>query len=348
MARMRLVPSLGRRPRLRDPVLPAPSRPDPPVGSRPRGPARAGCRQRSVGRVRQAWLQWRRTHPRRPKDHALSDLAPRQNVKFDRNGTTISGYLQLPPGGQRARPRRDPGVVGPGRPHGRPWSTSYAAEGFVALAPDLYGGRVTHGADEAAELAGSLPSPRPRAALAGAVDYLLEQEAVTSEKVGVVGYCMGGGFVLLLATERPDSIGAVVPYYGVGHLPGSYAADQRPGPGPLRRAGRDVPRRPGPRPGAADPRRGGRGGRVLLLPGRPRLRQRRRPPGHLRRRQRRPGPAAHPGVPAPPPRRPTAGRSPRWWPARRTGRPGAGRTTRLLLDRTATFAEPLVTCEVPA
>ena len=157
----------------------------------------------------------------------MSDLAPRQNVKFDRNGATISGYLQLPPGGS-----------GPGLVVIQEWwglddhivamVDRYAAEGFVTLAPDLYGGRVTHGADEAAELAGSLSEPEAARALAGAVDYLLEQDAVTSEKVGAVGYCMGGGFVLLLATERPDSIGAVVPYYGVGHLPGSYAAINAP------------------------------------------------------------------------------------------------------------------------
>ena len=35
----------------------------------------------------------------------MSDLAPRQNVEFDRNGTTISGYLQLPPAG------RGPGLI---------------------------------------------------------------------------------------------------------------------------------------------------------------------------------------------------------------------------------------------
>lgn len=157
----------------------------------------------------------------------MSDLAPRQNVTFDRNGTTISGYLQLPPQGS-----------GPGLVVIQEWwglddhmvamVDRYAAEGFVALAPDLYGGRVTHGADEAGELAGALSEVEAAAALAGAVDYLLDQPAVTSEKVGAVGYCMGGGFVLLLATERPDSLGAVVPYYGVGHLPGSYAAINAP------------------------------------------------------------------------------------------------------------------------
>lgn len=157
----------------------------------------------------------------------MSDLAPRQNVKFDRDGSTISGYLQLPPAG------RGPGLIVIQEWWGLDDNMvgvvdRFAAEGFVALAPDLYGGRVTHGVEEAGELAGSLSEEAAAAVLAGAVDYLLEQEAVTSPKVGAVGYCMGGGFVLLLATERPDSIGAVVPYYGVGHLPGSYAAITAP------------------------------------------------------------------------------------------------------------------------
>ena len=51
------------------------------------------------------WLSWQRFTPTWRRTAALSDLAPRQNVKFDRNGTTISGYLQLPPAG------RGPGLI---------------------------------------------------------------------------------------------------------------------------------------------------------------------------------------------------------------------------------------------
>ena len=153
----------------------------------------------------------------------MSDLAPRQNVKFDRDGTTISGYLQLPPAG------RGPGLVVIQEwwgldDHMVSVVDRFAAEGFVALAPDLYGGRVTHGVDEAGAMLESLPVEESVTRLAGAIDYLLDQEAVTSEKVGAVGFCMGGGFVLLLGTERPESIGALVPFYGVGPaVPGNYS-----------------------------------------------------------------------------------------------------------------------------
>ena len=60
-----------------------------------------------------------------------------------------------------------------------------------------------------------LPAEQAAQDLGGAVDYLLGHDAVTSSKVGVVGFCMGGGFVLLLAAQQGDKVGAAVPFYGV-------------------------------------------------------------------------------------------------------------------------------------
>ena len=91
-----------------------------------------------------------------------------------------------------------------------------AAEGFVALAPDLYGGKTTHDAAEAGELMSALPMDQAARDLAGAVDFLLADEGVTSSAVGAVGFCMGGGFVLMMAAQQGDRIGAAVPFYGVG------------------------------------------------------------------------------------------------------------------------------------
>ncbi|MGH3771861.1 MAG: dienelactone hydrolase family protein [Pseudonocardiaceae bacterium] len=90
-----------------------------------------------------------------------------------------------------------------------------AAEGFVALAPDLYGGPTTHDSDEAFTLMRDLPVDRAAGDLGGAVDYLLGHDAVTSSQVGAVGFCMGGGFVLVLAAQQGDKIGAAVPFYGI-------------------------------------------------------------------------------------------------------------------------------------
>ncbi|HUR51358.1 MAG TPA: dienelactone hydrolase family protein, partial [Mycobacteriales bacterium] len=99
-----------------------------------------------------------------------------------------------------------------------------AAEGFVALAPDLYGGRTTHDADEAGTLLMSLPVDEAARDLAGAVDYLLGLDSVTSETVGAIGFCMGGGFVLRLAAQQGRRVSAAVPFYGVGPgVPDSFA-----------------------------------------------------------------------------------------------------------------------------
>jgi carboxymethylenebutenolidase len=139
---------------------------------------------------------------------------PLQNVTFASNGGTAHGYLVLPESG------RGPGVIviqewwGLTR-HIADVADRLAREGFVALAPDLYGGATTHDAIEAGRLMQELPVERAARDLGGAVDYLLNHEAVTSSKVGVVGFCMGGRFVLVLAAQQGDKIGAAVPFYGV-------------------------------------------------------------------------------------------------------------------------------------
>ncbi|HEY2225450.1 dienelactone hydrolase family protein [Actinomycetospora sp.] len=139
---------------------------------------------------------------------------PLQNVTFPSGGGTAHGYLALPESGA------GPGVVVIQEwwgltAHVADVTNRLAAEGFVALAPDLYGGTTTHDADEAGKLMGQLPVEQAAVDLGGAVDFLLEHEAVVGRKVGAVGFCMGGGFVLVLAAQQGDKIGAAVPFYGV-------------------------------------------------------------------------------------------------------------------------------------
>jgi carboxymethylenebutenolidase len=146
----------------------------------------------------------------------------RQNTTFPSSSGEAHGYLALPPSGS-----------GPGVLVIQEWwgltdhiaevADRLAAEGFVALAPDLYGGRTTHDADEAGALMMSLPVDQAAKDLGGAVDFLLGHDAVTSSTVGAIGFCMGGGFVLLLANQQGDKVGAAVPFYGVG--PAAQQAD---------------------------------------------------------------------------------------------------------------------------
>jgi carboxymethylenebutenolidase len=139
---------------------------------------------------------------------------PIQNVTFPSGDGTAHGYLATPPSGS------GPGVVVIQEwwgltSHIADVTNRLAAEGFVALAPDLYGGSTTHDSEEAGRLMGELPVQDAARDLAGAVDFLLGHDAVTSSTVGAVGFCMGGGFVLVLAAQQGDKIGGAVPFYGV-------------------------------------------------------------------------------------------------------------------------------------
>jgi carboxymethylenebutenolidase len=153
---------------------------------------------------------------------------PRQNVTFASNGGQAHGYLATPESGS------GPGVILIQEwwgldDHIADLADRLAGEGFVTLAPDLFGGRVAHDSDEAGRFMSELPAEQAARDLGGAVDYLLGLDTVTSDKVGAVGFCMGGGFVLMLAAQQGDKIGAAVPFYGVGQgVPDSFASITAP------------------------------------------------------------------------------------------------------------------------
>lgn len=140
---------------------------------------------------------------------------PHQNVTFDSVDGEAHGYLAVPESG------RGPGVIVIQEwwgltDHIRDVADRLAARGFVALAPDLFGGSITHDSEEAGRMMSELPEEKGAELLAGAVDFLLASDNVTSEKLGAIGFCMGGGFVLQLAAQQGEKIAAVVPFYGVG------------------------------------------------------------------------------------------------------------------------------------
>jgi carboxymethylenebutenolidase len=136
-------------------------------------------------------------------------------VEFRSNDHLASGYLATPPGG-----------TGPGVLVIQEWwgldsgikemTDRLAAAGFVALAPDLYHGELAahDEMDKASHLMQSLPPARAARDMSGAVDYLSSHASVTSQGIGVVGFCMGGMLAFIIAANRPDKVRAVVPFYG--------------------------------------------------------------------------------------------------------------------------------------
>ena len=126
-------------------------------------------------------------------------------VEFKSNGGTCTGYLA--------------GTGGPGViviqewwglvPHITDIADRFAAEGFVALAPDMYHGEMTDEPDMAGKLLMSMNLATAGKDLSGAVDLLQERTGRT--KVGVTGFCMGGGLALMAACLRPDAIAAAAP-----------------------------------------------------------------------------------------------------------------------------------------
>jgi len=88
-----------------------------------------------------------------------------------------------------------------------------AKESYVALAVDLYRGKVTSNPDEAHQLMNGLPPDRAMRDLKAAITYLKGRADVKKDRVGVIGWCMGGRYSLALATEEPG-LAAVVAYYG--------------------------------------------------------------------------------------------------------------------------------------
>jgi carboxymethylenebutenolidase len=138
-----------------------------------------------------------------------------QIVDFPSNGSTAAGYLALPASG------KGPGVLVIQEWWGldsgiREMTDRLGAAGFVALAPDLYHGELAahDEMDKAAELMRRLPADRAGRDMSAAVDYLQQHPAVTGTGIGVVGFCMGGMLSFLIATNRPDAVKALVPFYG--------------------------------------------------------------------------------------------------------------------------------------
>jgi len=135
-------------------------------------------------------------------------------VQFPANGHTCDGYLSLPAGGS------GPGLIVIQEwwglvDHIKTLCDRFAAEGFVALAPDMYHGERTTSPDQAGKLLMALNIAGAGKDMRGAAAYLRAQGAVKPKKIGILGFCMGGQLALYAGQEYPDVIDAVVDFYGI-------------------------------------------------------------------------------------------------------------------------------------
>ena len=90
----------------------------------------------------------------------------------------------------------------------------YAAEGYLAFAPDLYHCEIAIEPDEARKLAMSMERDIAAQEIDGAISWLRDEHNVS--KAGCVGYCMGGGLTLAAAIRPSSGVDAVHVYYGGG------------------------------------------------------------------------------------------------------------------------------------
>ncbi len=105
----------------------------------------------------------------------------------------------------------------------------FAAKGYVAIAPDLYRGKVASDQNTAHELMRGLAHDRAMADLTNAFKYLATRKDVDAKRIGVIGWCMGGGYALDLALAEPKIAATVINY---GHLVADPAA-VKPLSGPI-------------------------------------------------------------------------------------------------------------------
>jgi carboxymethylenebutenolidase len=136
-----------------------------------------------------------------------------QPVTFPSGDSTGQGLLYLP-----HTPGRHPGLIVIHEWWGlNDWikqeAAGYAAQGYVALAVDLYRGKVADSPDMAHELMRGLPQDQGVRDLTAALAWISARNDVDTSRLGAVGWCMGGTYAMLLAVNAP-TLKAVAVNYG--------------------------------------------------------------------------------------------------------------------------------------
>ena len=147
-----------------------------------------------------------------------------ETVSYPSGGETVSAFLAVP---DSAGPHAALVVI-------HEWwglndwvkeqAQKFAEQGYVALAPDLYRGKVASDPGLAHELSRGLSQDQGVRDLKAAFDFLASRPDVRHDGIGSVGWCMGGGYSLQLAVNEPKLAACVVNY---GSMPTDKDAIQR-------------------------------------------------------------------------------------------------------------------------
>jgi carboxymethylenebutenolidase len=156
-----------------------------------------------------------------PVKNASTELGQSANVQGEEvvyatiDGEEITGYLAKPDNAETGAH----GIIVIHEWWGlndniRMMADKLAAEGYAALAVDLYEGNVAETSDEAKKYMQSVLSDTEGATenLKQAYQYLAQQQ--DEREIGVIGWCFGGGWSLETALALPQKIDATVIYYG--------------------------------------------------------------------------------------------------------------------------------------
>ena len=103
-------------------------------------------------------------------------------------------------------------------------ASKLADQGYVALAVDLYRGKVATTPEMAHEIMRGVPEDRAKRDLHAAFEFLASQPNVKKDRIGAIGWCMGGGYSLDVALQEPMLAADVINY---GHLATDPAALQK-------------------------------------------------------------------------------------------------------------------------
>ncbi len=149
-----------------------------------------------------------------------------QSVSFKSGDETVKGLLYLP--AAKAASGKHPAIIVIHEWWGlNDWikqqAELLASHGYVALAVDLYRGQVARDPETAHELMRGLPQDRGVRDLTAAAAYLSGRKDVDAQRIGAIGWCMGGGYAAQLAVADPNLRAVSINYGALPTDPASLA-----------------------------------------------------------------------------------------------------------------------------